>query len=462
MKHYLTLLALALTLSLGACSREQNLGSTDQSPFVLNQTEVTPETAEPCVLEHSASKVFLPITSEPSFERIIPAHENECGFYNWAQQTFLHVSQPDRSQQPAFLKYPKFEEVFGLQNLNDSTDRITLNAGFNQAGEQGAILVDQNHNPIFFSLHINKAFADFVKKEGLNDLHKLLSQSEDGGIATDLEFPAGAVELKAAWKIVAAGEDASNYFTLPARVPVLKNEGNKVVSTGSYRDVTVAMLGLHVVGVVEDHPEFVWASFEHIDTDGQPDLSPAAEANPEAGVAQLLQQKHAQYPLFSDHQRANFYAPQPIDEASQTFAQTTPVYRVFPASLSAQSEEDEEIEDLNEAITELFQETDPQAQDPRRYYRMVGAVWIDDPGAERSDGIFKANRVFENKGEDAILAGEDRLSNMGMESFTQTTQPNCFSCHNTLSKYIGNNQFLPPRRVNVSNVLTFFAQHKLD
>jgi hypothetical protein len=68
-------------------------------------------------------------------------------------------------------------------------------------------------------------------------------------------FPVGAVELKVSWVAESA---------------VPSNERDKYYSTtatiGDSDDVVnVLLLGMHVVGVVENHPEFIWATFEHDD-----------------------------------------------------------------------------------------------------------------------------------------------------------------------------------------------------
>lgn len=475
-KNLLMGLSLAGVMGLTACAHQ--IAAPETTPFVTRQPTPLPHTpgdhpglagsqpnttatAEPCLLAQAAGRRFLPLTPEPSFERILPAQENECGFYNWAQQAFLFTTQPDLQKRPAFVNYPDFARTFGLNAQPEDSHRLSLNAGINQAGEQAAILVDQNHNPVFYSIHLNPAFADFVKQQGLNQIEKLLKAPQQGGLAAELEFPPGAIELKAAWRVLEAGEDPNSYFHLPARVPVLRNQAGKVVPTEQWREVEVVLLSLHVVGVVQDHPEFIWATFEHVDAQGRPDLGPAAQANPTPQQPQRLALKHTHYPLFASNGLANFYRAQLLDESRQKFAQPTPVFRVFPASLSEQSEEDEELQTLNQDISRLFAETDPQQQDPRRFYRMVGAVWLDNPGADKPEGVFKADRSFDNLPDQTLLAGEDRLSNLALESFTQQTQPHCLSCHNTLAKHIGNQQFLPPRRINVSNTLTFFAQRAL-
>lgn len=433
-------------------------------------TSATPDTAtdeveEECEVAQTGQRLFLPITTEPPSGRILPATKNDCGFYNQSWQHFLHVTQPS-NKRPAFVGYESFESVFGLKSAQTTSTLPLLNAGIRQAGDPHAVLVDQNHNPLYFSVYLNKVMADFVKQHQLNQLEALLKEPAQGGVPQDLEFPAGSVELKAAWKIVEPGENAANYFTMKARVPVLRNAGDTVVETSATREVTVALLSLHVVFVVQDHPEFIWATFEHVNQNGECDLAPAAADNPRPGATQTFEQLAQTYPLFNPatpiHQ-ANVLPPrQLLKEGTQKFQDVTSVYRVFPASLTDSTEEDFGVTTLNKNIKALFDKTDPGKSDLRRHYSLSGAVWIDVPGADKADGIFKADRSFENVGKNKILAGEDGLSNMAMESFTQTTQPNCLSCHNTTSKSINGEQFLPARRSNVSNLLTLYARKKLE
>ncbi|PKL74884.1 MAG: hypothetical protein CVV27_18225 [Candidatus Melainabacteria bacterium HGW-Melainabacteria-1] len=417
----------------------------------------------PCQVDLSGGRQLLPQTTVPPLSRIEPPTDNDCGFYNWAWHSFLFSTRPDASGQPAFWGAESLESVFGLSHSQDDSELPLLNAGFRQAGDLAAILVDQNRRPVFYSIHINRIFADFVRSHKLNQVDALLRSEADGGIATDLEFPPGSVEFKAAWRIVEAGEDTSDYLTLRARVPLLRNQGGKVVASDKNREVTVALLSLHVVGVVVDHPEFIWATFEHADSRGKLDLGPAALANPVMGQTAQLEALAPAYPLFepgSPVALANRPLDQLIDEASQTFPAPTPVYRAFPGSLREQSEADSGVDTLNQAIGELFAKTDPQAKDWRRHYLLVGAVWINQPGADRPDGDFGADRHFENTPGHSVLAGEDALSSLAMESFTQDSS-NCFSCHNTRAKILSSGQTLPPRRINISNTLTFFAQAAL-
>ena len=439
--------------------------------MVATEGGVDEEDEEPCLIAHSAARPFLPQAAEPPLNRILPATDNECGFYNWSLQAFLHTTQPDANGRPAFLNYTPVEHVFdmplyaGTKPAPAPHKPLLLNAGFRQAGEAQGILVDNQRNPVFYSIHINAHFADFVRREKLNQVASLLKAPGLGGIPADLEFPSGAIELKAAWGIVESGSKQDSYFTMPARVPLLKMDGDKVVATAETREVTVALLGLHVVGVVEDHPEFIWATFEHVNAQRQRDLAPSAQQNPAEGPL-VLDDILSGYPLFqvgtAVGEANRLPSLQRLQPGSQKFTQSTPVFRVFPASLSVQSEEDEELITLNEDFHALFERTGAPASDFRRHYPMVGAVWIDEPDSNLPNGVFKADRTFDNLPGQTLLAGEDALSNLALESFTQHTRPNCFSCHNTLMKVLNTGHTLPPRRVNVSNVLTFFAERVLE
>jgi hypothetical protein len=110
-----------------------------------------------------------------------------------------------------------------------------------------------------------------------------------------------------------------------------------------------------------------------------------------------------------------------FDEATQTFetptgavAQTS-VYRAYPGSQSDVITADDEIEQLNNSVGSRFTQTDQ-----RRHYRLVGAVWLKQPLDS-----FKLDVRFP----DPELQGENRLSGVALESFTQ--DENCFACHST-------------------------------
>ena len=457
--------------------------------------------AEECPVAEVAGDVFLTKTTLPRNAMPSPPTNNDCAFYNWAWHMFLFVTQPQEDGRPAFLSYETIEDVFGpsvtksyaqVFAIDRKQNKIlslaprgakllseipALGGGFKQAGDLDAILVDQNQNAVYYAIHLNAEYAKFVRDNELNKLETLINSPAqkpgDVGAPANLEFRTGAVEIKSAWQIVEPNDPHPNYFTTKARVPWLKNSNGTIVRDGEKtREVTVALLGLHVVGVIDGHPEFIWASFEHADGAGRRDIAPAAKDNPVAGNVngQVIENAGRTYPLFKKDEsaaNANHFQQSPIDERSQKFSKSASIYREYPGSQAnppdpkddpdpASPWEDPAVFSLNKNLGVLFDARDPAKADMRRNYRMVAAVWIDKP-----DEVFKEAQRFP----DGVLAGENRFSNMSMESFTQdeNSSPNCFSCHNTLESALGSSgKMLPTRRINVSHIFEFFAKSALE
>jgi hypothetical protein len=446
-----------------------------------------------------------------------PPTENDCAFYNWAWQSFLFVTQKRPDGKPAFLGYSTIEQAFpkifkpgvkssttlSVRNIEPSLNSEAqahrgplteksgdplpvLTDGIMQASQSGpgfgAILVDQRRNPVFYTIHVNDAFAQFVQANGLDEIERLLADpaSTDENeqakrpVPAELEFRPGVMEFKSAWMIVEGPVSAySNYIVTRAKIPYLKNNDSSVVVDDSRppREVNVALLALHVVGVIDGHPEFIWATFEHADANGRRDIAPASSANPTVGnPPPPIDGASKSYPLFGANtapNKANDATPQQIG-GDQKFPVATSIYRVFPGSKSAKDTqpdnrapwEDPAVFTLNEHMTALFKARDPYKRDLRRNYRLVGAVWMNQP---RKDG-FDAGLSFVD--DDPKLAGENRLSNMAIESFTQDPSqggaPHCFSCHDTaIQSGLPGGRKLPARRINVSHIFAIAAAKAL-
>jgi len=489
-------------------------------------------------------------TAPPSNALPSPPTNNDCAFYNWAWRTFMYVTEKTASNDPAFLHYRTVEETFPgafhepaadvvvanddrsrIVDLNPTkfeflsapepvqpTQRPILNDGARQAAQSGggATLIDQNGNPVYYSINLNDDYANFVRDNRLDDVLRLLAKpikdQDNGAAPADLEFRPGALELKSSWMII-EGPVAkfSNYIVAKARVPVLKNVADgdggaphvEADASRPLREVNVALLGLHVVGVIDGHPEFVWATFEHADAKGERDVAPAAAANPDPAApgGPDLADADGAYLLFkkgSPVDKADVRLDQPVRE-DQKFATPTPVYRAFPGSQATKPSdgetaspwEDPAVFNLNAAVGELFARRDPRMVDWRRYYRLVGAVWIDQPrgvapadaeknpvvGADGNEVMIAADgkvpggpdasivRNFDAgltfTGQDGRLAGENRLSNMAMESFTQPSDaaPHCLSCHNTDDQVTSvPGKILWARRINMSHALSIAVE----
>jgi hypothetical protein len=182
--------------------------------------------------------------------------------------------------------------------------------------------------------------------------------------------------------------------------------------------------------------------------------------------------------------------------------QSTPIYRMFPASKSNTTEPDDAVTSLNHNVEAIFiKATNTNAlpgYDKRGFYRLVGAQWMDkpqyfhndfpiqndasnpyaqDPGTNAdvmAGGVGVGLKPFTDaiaaEGSDSpysILAGEDRMSSVAMESFTQAPGNfnNCFTCHNTeainangvpTKRQTSGANLLDPGLLNVSHVISNF------
>jgi hypothetical protein len=489
----LTLLARTLgVVAVASCS----------DPFKFDPAPIEPPEEEIC----AASPEWLPDTPPLEMFKPQPHPAGECPFYRGGWQNFLRATQPNENGIPAIRFYPTVDTTFSPSKPY-GPNRAWL-GGVKQAGQR-EILIDQNGHTLYYGIHVNQAYVDFVKAnhletaKGIRDADPLLF------------FPAGVVEFKSAWQEVPDNDPSlKDYIWVKAPVATLKQVNGDIVEDPDHpREITVRLLALHVVFTLPGHPEFIWATFEH--STGAPDTKSAdlrRNVAPTGGVNPLDTDSNNQHDetvvCNEDHllcrkgtkanegNRAIAVNDLKFDEKTQSFpGQQTSIYRMFPASKSNTIDADDAITSLNHNVEAVFAMAQAagkmSAADRRIHYRLVGAQWMDKPAE------FALNRPLQNdpsspfakqtddKGLDfetsirqegsdsilSILAGEDRLSSTAMESFTQAPDafPNCFSCHNTqgvtakgvpVDKDRLGVKLLDPKLINVSHVLTEFLLHE--
>jgi Protein of unknown function (DUF1566) len=484
--------------------------STDaqKSPIRPNSAGVAvaaPPVEEKC----EAFKTWLPNTPEPTNEYHPP--DEDCPFYQAAWQHFLYATRPAvetsgritpldsllKAPVPAFLGYKSVEEIFGRGSApqfakrtdgrlslaprdteSPNSDGPTIDSGVRQAGLRG-ILIDQNGHPVYYAIHVNENFQKFVNE------NRLTTSALLKNAPANLAFTKGVVELKSAWQIVDdENHPPKDYMTVKASVPTLTLVKGKIQEDPRHtRNVTVKLLALHVVFVLQGHPEFIWSTFEHVDSQGKRDVAPPAKSAP----PELPESQPARVPIENADGHFSVYksgtissdANKPLsrfdfNEETQTFVTKsagkpdtplqTSIYRVFPASKADPNEpEDGAVVAINKNMEALFQTSHLDENDKRGHYTLVGAVWLNHP-----DQSFNLDSTF-TKGKDtvaaangkpeSIFAGEDRLSGVAMESFTQDSAfNNCFRCHDTgkVTNDLTGKLLLNPKKLNVSHVLSKF------
>lgn len=392
------------------------------------------------------------------------AFTTNCEFQQWSWQSFLWLTQTmpngglrfetfatpadlavDKGQLPAFAARNASAPLKLMPRTKKSDDPTLLNE-INQAGSQG-LLVDQNGRAVYYSMYINDVYYEFVRQNGLYDPATFANAPDT------LDFPIGAMELKASWKVVGPGDNVQGFYTRKATINKLTTQnGTVVVDPTQTEEVTVALVGLHIAGVVQGHPEFIWATFEHKNnapTMSADMLNQMLNLNSDSSIRAFNK-------LPVNDQNWTFYkANTPVgqsnvDNASivkltnptaQTLTPITNAYIQY-AQGGGTDENRRNIISMNESVLD-------QMKDPiwSNYY-LGGAIWLKEP-----------NVLVPNSTQQDLITGSKTLSNSTMETFTQKvlSQNNCFQCHNTMQRFPDNpNVNVPPLQgmnLNVSHIL---------
>ena len=437
-------------------------------PFVpLCGAASAPSCAPPAL---ATADAWFPVTPAPAPAQPAPHPAPDCPFYQAAWHEFLYDTEADGAGVPAFLRFPLLDDIFapaGVAAHAAGGDGVplTINAGANQVLSNG-VLIDRDGYPVFYAIHVNPAYAAFIRDNGLDTPTGIRDTRKE-----TLTFPAGVAEFKSAWRVLTDPAEFPDYITVRARVPRLHVAGDRLIADPASSTVaTVGLIGLHVVFAIDGHPEMIWSTFEHVDKTGGADLAPQALVNPEPGKPPLIISPNDDYILFRRG------SPTVINQAPPSLAEyaanldadgthfsagdaalTTPIYRTYPGSNRTRSSEDDEVLTLNAGVrTEMLAVGSGNA-DRRIHYRLVGATWLDRP-----QDAFIPDASFANAPDQTTktgpVAGQDALSSVAMESFTQVDQPGCFSCHDTQRIEVSAADWLPGRLINVSHLFSHYLQ----
>lgn len=386
---------------------------------------------------------------------------SNCDFHQWSVQMFLwltqtmpdgqlrfeHFARPSALLTPGGGTPPPYDQVAGeaaatMPRVAKSDDPTLLNE-VNQAGSLG-IMVDPHNRAVYYSMYVNQTFYDFVVDNGLYDPDTFYQASDT------MNFPVGSLELKASWKILddPDGGDQGWYTRWMTISELAEVDGQVVVVPGETETVRVALVGFHVAGVVNQHPEFIWATFEH--RDNAPTLTDAQLAayldasDPSINQQPVSDQSFTFYRAgtkFVDSNQNNVGLLELTSTADQTLTPITDAFTQYAQGGGSDSNRDN-VRNLNQSVHQQL--TDPVFGT----YDYGGAVWL---GA--NDGLVPNSTLQD------LMVGSTALSNVTMETFTQKVleQNNCFGCHNTMQRFPQQTgtgvKPLPGKNLNVSHIL---------
>jgi hypothetical protein len=124
-------------------------------------------------------------------------------------------------------------------------------------------IVDQNGRFARYSIAINHDEYELIDK---NTLYTKAGQAAYGDVTFPVSNAAnhvmGAMELKAAWKVLGTNDNPAHFFTQKAIV--YNGRSGKPSPDGL---VTVGLIGLHILHKAEGQNFWAWSTFEQVDND---------------------------------------------------------------------------------------------------------------------------------------------------------------------------------------------------
>ncbi|MGC4103781.1 hypothetical protein [Ferruginibacter sp.] len=351
-------------------------------------------------------------------------------FHQWSLNKFLYLTKPDAGGAPLFLNQQLVKQVTTQMNpVNIPPGTQLVLQDIAQAGFAGAVLRTNpsynngNGDTVFYSIHMNPImfnYADSIVKAGVSP-------------ANELTFPVGSFEMKVSWVPARAIPAAKlpMYYTATAS---LSRDGGK-----TFTKTTMALLGMHIVGVVQNHPEFIWATFEHSDL--------APNYNWKANTASTTADKV----LFKTGSVSGIGGI--VYDTTTKLGQ--PPYQVFdlfqygvPVDSTGNYMTTSQQEPINfNNVQGINQCVQAQLQDVWKNYFYNGSLWLNMDGTtpqQQAKIIDSLKQNISNGTQGSFARGSINCANVTMETFTQTFQTsiskvnvttlaNCFSCHHAPS-----------------------------
>ncbi|MBT0568738.1 hypothetical protein KIK84_00230 [Curvibacter sp. CHRR-16] len=311
----------------------------------------------------------------------------------------------------------------------------------------GNMLVAPNGYPVLASVHMNASYFKTAQR------NLVWTKGYQTNPNRDDYFDTGAFVVKATWLRLAEGEmPPLGAYTTTAQVPILaidKRGKNVSPVEGKFVSAKVALLGLHVVGTTVNHPEFLWATFEHKLNSPRFDDNTFDINKPPNPKNYTLYR--AGTPMSATN-IANNTAP-PIlrfNEQTQRFTPSTNAVLYNKTGGENHSPAGpSNIANLNESAQTFLSNSGFK---DLASYDLIGTVWLK-PNFYTGKNLSKFDQL------QTRAVGSVNLANSTAETFQQaasnqkrTEWKNCFSCHNT-TVYAPGKPPLNPRRVAISHVL---------
>lgn len=442
--RFITASALLVTgVVLFSCGGDETTDGTDG-------TDNTPGTADVDYLTSSSDTCYcedfwFPHDSTPDPEEGAGSpfdtdNTTNCMFHQWSWQKFLWLTRPTSDSTVLFesqltLINPDMSHVAPINGVN-----LVLDA-YQQAGGGGILSSNSQYNPesggsniVYYSIHINDVLEDAAIefKDWIGtDTTRVKENTKT--------FPVKSLELKVSWVDVNSipEADRSSYYQQTAYI---------VDAQGAQTKTTVALTGMHVTGVVINHPEFIWATFEHDDMAPMYDWAAATAGGADVPVTSADQKlffAQGSTAGLTDIEWTNGDTdPRDPNNIFSLYKYGVPVVPGGGFMTTTQQDGAENyhnIDTLNNCVKSSLAGTDVW-----RNYFYNGSIWMNTDGMSLDSIANMLNSLgysLADAGPGTVARGSVNCYNITMETYEQThakksinaitvdSLENCFNCH---------------------------------
>jgi hypothetical protein len=310
-----------------------------------------------------------------------------------------------------------------------------------QAGGSHGLMA-QNGSLVYYITMINDVFAFYLSgaKNGLLSSAQFPTTAAQRDSISAIARANGktlpdsnalAMEIKTSWVEASTLPDPQNYVTIEAVIPSYTKTDSLWTPTTTPQTVKLAMVGVHVVGSTAGHPEMVWATFE------QKNNAPNASyqyLSTDSTVVIVPQDSVGTWTFSSNGldpnpNQAHFSAAVNTLKAESGFTiSASNSLMAFPwgtatnekpnGTDASSAASNSEVISINNSVLGWL-----VGNDIRKNYVLIGATWTNS-GAAPTGTSFSTNPT-----DPGAAIGTSLLANITMETYKQSSQNSCFTCH---------------------------------
>ena len=262
-------------------------------PFPTPPTTVTPELATipqglpPGAQEENANFDYVswetfvalnwpadPKTCTADLTKTILNGQGPVVWETYLTDTDVFVQNPKTSKPAAWCGGPpgmlalskpaqKLSKETGVTRFFSMLSKFSpkLAAGIHGIQEVGGALTDKNGRFVRYEIRMNQDEYNYILKNNLWNKAGQAGKTISFPEGQSTFGPVGAMEIKAAWKVLGAGDDPSKFYTIKA---IVFNDANGAPSPGT-NPVTLGLVGLHILHKAKGQSKWLWSTFEQND-----------------------------------------------------------------------------------------------------------------------------------------------------------------------------------------------------